>query len=130
MIRFVVILYMAGLFYLYASYLNITPYPDDIYFIWEKTTSAGWIVWLLLFMVCKKYRAFPLWAFIVTFIRAIWHIIAFIVLGAWKGKIQPGDDWRITLCFLIVLIGAGFMAFRYKNWFINSLDYHLKRLRL
>ena len=107
MIKFVTWMYILGLFALYFTYCIGINYPDWTYYTWEKTFGCSVFVWYTLLITAKKDRKHIVVVLCISIVRFSWQALALFVKG-----IEPGDSWVVALCFMALLIGAGFILFR------------------
>lgn len=119
MLRALILLYCIGLFvfYMFLSFDKWHSVPNWVYYMWDKSVSAGFFIWLLLYKTVR-FDNRKLVAPIVFFslIRLIFDVVGFF------GGPTASNEYRVAALFCFLLTVFYVLTLRRNNIFNKWLS--------
>ncbi len=119
LLKLVVVVHILGLFV--CNLLGLfTRAWEQIYFYWDKSAGAGFLVWMVLYYAVSRDRKWIIRpVLILAVIRFIWQVIAYM-----KGWDINNEAW-LALFFVLLSAGAGYLVLHEKSRANVWLSKHL-----
>lgn len=101
MLRVLISLYCIGLFvfYMFLSFSSWDSVPNWVYYMWDKSVSAGFFLWLCLYMnvrIDDRKIIAPIVFF--SLVRLLFDIVGFF------GGPTATNEHRVAILFVILLL--------------------------
>lgn len=103
-------LYIAANLIFSASAVFDTKWWDAIYFWYQDTAGAGWLVWLWIYLREREYRGRTLPVFIYSILIFIWDILSYITGWGVNNQVATGIGFGLVALIVTLFMVRDIMS--------------------
>lgn len=118
--KLIIIIHILGLFIFNLMGLIGSHEWETIYYLWDKSVGAGFLIWVLLYNFCtkdKKWMIKPV--MILAAVRFVWQMLVYFT--GW----DINNQWWLALFFVLLSAGAGYLVLHENSRGNKWLSKHL-----